>query len=195
MSRPAAAAVRVVSMLAAPGLQAYSKVMPHPLVLALFQDRPGATEAARRLRALGLAREDLSLVARTHQESGTIADEIEATPGVEIEDSRVASRLGEIGGHVVAAIASVLPGIGPILSAGPLSAEFGEAAGHLAGGLASILRRAGLDKEQARFWESSVSRGALLLGAHVRHGAPEPVQATLTAAGASQVALAEWEEG
>ena len=169
--------------------------MPHTLVLALYQDRSTATEAAKRLRALGLPREDLSLVARSHQQEGAIAEEMEATPGAEIEDSRPASRLGEIGGHVLAAIASVLPGIGPIVSAGPLSAEFGEAAGHLAGGVAGVLRRAGLSEEEATYWQTSVGRGALMLGAHVRQGSADPVRAVLAGAGAARVALAEWEEG
>lgn len=168
-------------------------VMPHPLVLALFQDRPTATEAARHLRSLGLDRQDLSLVAGTHQVEGVLADEMDATPGVEIEDSRAAARLGEIGGHVLAAIAIVLPGIGPIVTAGPLSAEFGEVVGHMAGHIASVLRDAGLSEEQAVSWERSVARGALLLGAHVRRGNPEPVRAALVEAGASEVALARWE--
>jgi hypothetical protein len=168
--------------------------MPHPLVLALYQDRSSATEAARRLRALGLAREDLSLVARSHQQQGELADEMEATPGAEIEDSRPASRLGEIGGHVLAAIAIVLPGIGPIVTAGPLSAELGEAAGHLAGGVAGVLRRAGFSEEEAAHWQTSIGRGALVLGAHIRQGSAEPVRALLAQTGASRVALAEWEE-
>ncbi len=166
--------------------------MPHPLVLALFQDRSGAAEAARRLRSLGLGREDLSVVASTHDLEGTLADEMDATPGVEIEDSRVAARLGEIGGHVVAAIACILPGIGPIVSAGPLSAELGEAAGHLAGRIATVLRDAGLPAEQAGSWQTAVSNGALLLGAHVREGDPEPVRTVLAETGATDVALAVW---
>lgn len=167
--------------------------MPHPLVLALFEDKPTAAEAARRLRSLGLERADLSVVASTHQLEGALADEMDATPGVEIEDSRAAARLGEIGGHVLAAIAIVLPGIGPIVTAGPLSAEFGEAAGHLAGRIATVLHHAGLPEEQATFWQSSISRGALVLGAHVRRGSAEPIRRALVEAGATEVALAEWE--
>jgi hypothetical protein len=162
-------------------------------VLALFQDRPTAAEAARRLRSLGLARADLSLVARSHQVEGELADEMDATPGAEIEDSRPAARLGEIGGHVLAAIAIVLPGIGPIVTAGPLAAEFGEAAGHLAGRIAAVLRDAGLSDEQARQWQSSISHGGLLLGAHVRHGSADAVRAALLDAGAREVTVAEWE--
>ncbi len=67
----------------------------------------------------------------------SIANELDATPGVELEDSWLAGRLGELSGWVLAAIAVVMPGIGPIVAAGPLGAELGEAAGHAAGSLAS----------------------------------------------------------
>jgi hypothetical protein len=166
--------------------------MPHPLVLALFQDRTTAAEAASRLRSIGLGRSDLSVVAATHQVEGTLADELEATPGAEIEDSRPAARLGEIGGHVLAAIAIVLPGIGPIVSAGPLAADLGEAAGHAAGRIASVLEGAGLSPEQAQRWQEAVARGALLLGAHVRHGDADRVRALLLECGAAEVAQASW---
>jgi hypothetical protein len=167
--------------------------MPHPLVLALFQHRPTAAEAASRLRGAGLGRGDLSVVAATHQLEGALAREMDVTPGAEIEDSRPAARLGEIGAHVLAAIAIVLPGIGPIVSAGPLAADLGEAAGHAAGRIASILEQAGLGPSQALRWQDAVARGALLLGAHVREGDAEPIRALLLECGASGVAEAAWE--
>jgi len=167
--------------------------MPHPLVLALFQDRPTAAEAASRLRGAGLGRGDLSVVAATHQLEGTLAREMDVTPGAEIEDSRPAARLGEIGAHVLAAIAIVLPGVGSIVSAGPLAADLGEAAGHAAGRIATILEEAGLSPAQALQWQSAVARGALLLGAHVRQGDAAPVRALLLECGASEVAEATWE--
>jgi hypothetical protein len=166
--------------------------MSHPLVLALFQDRPTAAEAASRLRAAGLQRSDLSVVAATHQLEGTLAQELEATPGAEIEDSRPAARLGEIGGHVLAAIAVVLPGIGPIVTAGPLAADLGEAAGHAAGGIASILEHAGMSSVKAQQWQSAVGRGGLLLGAHARQGDAAAIRALLLHSGATDVAEASW---
>jgi hypothetical protein len=167
--------------------------MSHPLVLALFQDRPTAAEAASRLRAAGLGRGDLSVVASTHQLEGSLADEMDVTPGAEIEDSRPAARLGEIGGHVLAAIALVLPGIGPIVSAGPLAADLGEAAGRAAGRIASVLERAGMSPTQAGQWQAAVARGALLFGAHVREGDAARVRAILLECGASEVAEATWD--
>ena len=73
-----------------------------------------------RLRARGVQARDLSIIARDHAAEGVMAREVGATPGVEIEDSWAVARLGELGGHILAAIAIVMPGIGPIISAGPL---------------------------------------------------------------------------
>jgi hypothetical protein len=99
--------------------------------------------AARAVRALGVPRERLSIVARTHAEEGNLADATGASPGTEIEDSAIAARAGELGGYLIAAVAMVLPGIGPIVAGGPLAADLGEAAGHLAGGVAKALEHAG----------------------------------------------------
>src|SRR5574340_247267 len=123
--------------------------MSHPLVLALFDSAEQAARAARALDGLGVGADRLSVVARNHEEEGDLATRIGATPGAEIEDSRVASRLGELSGQVLAVIALVLPGIGPIVAAGPLAAGGGEAAGHVAGHLSGILERAGVAGDRA----------------------------------------------
>lgn len=169
--------------------------MPHPLVLALFQERATTAAAAAALRALGVDRSQLSVVCRTHSEEGRIADQVGATPGAEIEDSPAASRLGELGGHLVAAIALVLPGIGTIVSAGPLAADFGEAAGHMAGGVASVLHRAGIPEAQAAEWQRAVANGAVLLGVHTTPAEAAVVTTVLQAQGATGIALAEWTGG
>src|SRR5436853_7878266 len=113
--------------------------MSHPLLLALFGDQRAATAAARELRAQGVARADLSVVASDHQTEGVIANEVGGSPGSEIEDSRRAGRLGELSGLVLAAIAIGMPGTGALVAAGPLAAELGEVSGHVAGKLTTTL--------------------------------------------------------
>ena len=107
--------------------------MSHPLLMALFADAASAAGAARDAHGLGVDRSDLSVVARDHQDEERIGKEIDASPGSEIEDSPAASRLGELSGYILAAIAIGLPGTGAVVAAGPLAAELGEVAGHVAG--------------------------------------------------------------
>src|SRR3954463_10006720 len=76
----------------------------HPLVLALFSDPSMAADAAGALHALGVSRESLSVVAHTHADAQALADRMDATPGVDLEDSRAAARLGEVGGRVLATV-------------------------------------------------------------------------------------------
>lgn len=186
--------------------------MSHPLVLAVYPDGESAAAGVAAVRALGVSAEQVSVVARNHEEEGEIADRIGATPGADIEDSRLAARLGELGGHVLAAIALVLPGIGPIVAAGPLSAGLGEAAGHVAGDLSAILGGAGVSAERAERLEREVQGGAVLIGAHVlgpdragnsdvrggfggeRAGRVTAICQALEQHGARDVTVAEWKD-
>jgi len=167
-------------------------VSSHPVVLALFADATAAAAAARELRALGVAAERVSIVARSHDEEGVVARAAGASPGSELEDSGPASRLGELSAHLLAAIALVMPGIGPIVADGPLAAELGEAAGHIAGGVARALERAGLSRAEAEHWESRIEQGSVLVGAHVEQANADRVAALLTGSGAARVTRGEW---
>lgn len=164
----------------------------HPLVLALFDSPASAAGAAASLHAQGVDRDDLSVIARTHDEEVAAARALDATPGVEIEDSMPAARLGELGAHVLAAMAMVMPGIGPVVAGGPLAAELGEAAGHAAGSLADHLERAGVPRADADTVEAAVERGGWLLGVHVRRGDSARIAAALGAAGATAVYQGSW---
>lgn len=168
--------------------------MSHPLVFALFDDRAAVAQGARDIRSLGIAREHLSVVARDHEEEAAVARDLGGTPGAEIEDSRRAGVLGEVGAEVIAAIGVVLPGVGSVVAAGPLAAAFGELAGHAGGGVAHVLARAGVDESRAARWEAEVRRGALLLGAHVRQGSAGEIAARLRASGARDVQMASWSD-
>ena len=166
--------------------------MSHPLALALFANASAAAEAAGALHALGISKEQISVVAKSHADARILADQMDATPGVDLEDSPTAARLGELAGRVLAAIALVMPGIGPIVAAGPLAAELGEAAGHAAGSLASVLKSAGLPQERAEALQREVARGAILLGVHLAPQDVDRVRDSLTAAGATQLEMVTW---
>ncbi len=166
--------------------------MPHPLLVALFDDAAPAAVAARALRELGIEGEHLSIVSRTHEEEGALARQTGGTPGADIEDSRAAARLGELGAQIIAAIALVMPGIGPIVAAGPLAAELGETAGHAAGGVASILQRAGVSPERAAALQDRVGKGGVLLGVHIYGDSLEESRTILERHGAREIELAEW---
>ncbi len=167
----------------------------HPLVIALYDRASDAAAAARALHAMGVASDRISVVARNHDEEGELADQMDASPGAEVEDSRPAARLGELGGLVIAAIAVALPGIGSIVAAGPLSAGLGEAAGHVAGGVSSVLASAGVSRRRADELEGEVERGAILLAVHVmdrQPGSDRPIREALSSAGGRDIDVVNW---
>ena len=164
----------------------------HPLVLGLFSTASAAADAAGAIHALGIGRESLSVVAHTHADAQALADRMDATAGVDLEDSRPAARLGEIGARVLATAALAMPGIGPIVAAGPLAAELGELAGHAAGSLASVLASAGLPHERAEALQREVARGGVLLGVHVTAPDVDRVRDSLSAAGATAIEMVTW---
>jgi hypothetical protein len=167
--------------------------MSHPLVLALFGSPAAAAAAARALHEAGVARDAISVISRSHDEEGALAEQMDASPGVDIEDSRSAARLGELSGQVLAAIAVVLPGIGPIVAAGPLSAGLGEAAGHVAGGLISALKTAGVPAERAAQIQKDIERGAVLLAVHASPVALEAIRSALASASPRELDVVTWD--
>jgi hypothetical protein len=164
----------------------------HPLVLGLFSTPSMAADAAGALHALGIGRESMSVLAHTHEDAKALAARMDATAGVDLEDSRPAARLGELGGRALATVALVMPGIGPIVAAGPLAAELGEMAGHVAGSLASVLTSAGLPHERAEVLQREVARGAVLLGVHIAAPDVARVRESLSAAGATEIEIVTW---
>jgi hypothetical protein len=166
--------------------------MSHPLLMALFRNSGAAAEAARDVHAMGIAREDLSVVAADHKIEGRIADEIGGSPGSEIEDSPAASRLGELGGYILAAIAIGLPGTGGVVAAGPLAAEMGEVAGHAAGDLKATLVKAGLSEEDAERWQTQIESGAVLLGVHARAVNGSDIESALQRHSSGRVVYTQW---
>src|SRR5262245_9602513 len=139
------------------------RVVSDALVLGLFSNASTAADASASLHALGISGDQISVVAHSGTDERALADRMDATPGVDLEDSRPAALLGELGGQVLGAIAFVMPGIGPIVAGGPLAAALGKAAGHAAGSLASGLMAVGLPHQPAEALQRKVAQGAVLL--------------------------------
>lgn len=162
------------------------------LAIGLFDDTEAALRAVRSARSGGAGPEDVSVVARSHAIESRLARASGGTPGAEMEDSRVGTALGEIGGYILAAIALVLPGIGPIVAAGPLAAELGESIGHATGGIARVLERCGLSADEAQAYAKRVERGEILIVVHAEERDVQRHLERLQAAGARETRRGNW---
>ncbi|MCX6050789.1 MAG: hypothetical protein NT075_37345 [Chloroflexi bacterium] len=76
--------------------------------------------------------------------------------------------IGGVGGALLSLSALAIPGIGPVVAAGPLIAGLiGAGAGAAVGGLLGALTEAGVPEEEAGYYIEGVNRGGTLVSAAV----------------------------
>jgi stress response protein YsnF len=145
-------------------------------VIGLFDRFEDASQAVTDLVRHGFDRDKISLVA--NDASGDYRAQMGSDRGREETGKDVAGGaaagagvgavLGGIGGLLVGLGALAIPGIGPVLAAGPLAAALGgagigAAAGAVTGGLVAALTDLGIPEEEANLYAESVSRGGTLV--------------------------------
>ncbi|MGE3539756.1 MAG: DUF2382 domain-containing protein [Candidatus Tectimicrobiota bacterium] len=133
-------------------------------VAALFENRAEATSAVQDLVAHDVARDDISLI--THE--GTSRDVDAATDTDEASGAAVGAgigaALGGVGGLLVGLSALAVPGIGPVIAAGPLAtALLGAGVGAAAGGLIGAMTDIGISEEHAQYYGEGLRRGGVLV--------------------------------
>jgi uncharacterized protein (TIGR02271 family) len=137
-------------------------------IVGLFDHFSEAEATVRELERAGYDRSDISMVAnesaRTSSHTTTSSD----TDSGAAEGAGTGAVIGGVAGGAAGLIASLaglaIPGIGPILAAGPLVAALtGAGVGAVAGGLIGALTTAGVPEEHARYYEEGVRRGGTLV--------------------------------
>jgi hypothetical protein len=146
-------------------------------IVALYDNVNDARDAVQELVDNGVPRDNISLVAsnargdvgevRTDTAPGETSGAAEGA-GV---GAGIGAALGGVGGILVGLGALTIPGIGPVLAAGPLAAALGGVAGAgagaiaggAAGGLIGALTDMGVNEDQAGYYAEGVRRGGTLL--------------------------------
>lgn len=124
------------------------------VVVGIFNDRGRAEAALQELKNHGFEKE-ISLVARD-EESGHGTE-----GGQDLSEGTFAGgAVGGIAGLLAGVGALLIPGIGPIVAAGPIAATLtGMVTGGIAGGLIDL----GLPEERGEFFEEQVRQGGILV--------------------------------
>lgn len=148
-------------------------------VIALYDNISDANSTVRELVDNGFPREDISLMAG--DTSGEYGKYITDTSRAAAETSGAAegagvgagigAALGGIGGLLIGLGALAIPGIGPVIAAGPLAAALaglagagaGAVAGGVTGGLLGALVDLGVPEEAAGYYAEGVHRGGTLV--------------------------------
>jgi len=141
-------------------------------VVGLFDNLQDAQQVVSDLVNAGFKRDNISLIANDaakayakHLNADAATTDDDVTSG---EGASFGAVVGALTGVVVGLGALAIPGIGPVLAAGPLIAgltggAIGAAAGALTGGVVAGLIKTGMPEEDAQYYAEGVRRGGTLV--------------------------------
>ena len=166
------------------------------MVTGMFPDRESADKAYNRLLEKGYTKDDINLIMSDETRKREFAqhdgekgmghhdgekgrhDGDRGLSSKVMEDAGKGSAIGGTVGAVVGVIAAlgtslVIPGLG-LLVAGPIAAGLaGAGAGGITGGVIGALVGWGIPEERAKFYESGIKSGHIVVGVHPK--TPEDV--------------------
>jgi uncharacterized protein (TIGR02271 family) len=134
-------------------------------IVGLYDDFSTAQRVVQALVDAGFERDNISLVASDAR--GEYTSQIDTDTGIGTGagvGAGIGAVLGGIGGLLVGLGALAIPGIGPVIAAGPLIAALtGAGIGAVAGGLVGALVDMGIPEEEAEYYAEGVRRGGTLV--------------------------------
>jgi outer membrane lipoprotein SlyB len=173
-------------------------------VIGVFSAESRAEQAVRQLRDSGFSGNEISIVSkddgrressrgggainRSSYEGGTMSGDRRSGMGMDqVSDGALSGAAwGGLAGLALGAGALAIPGVGPLLAAGPISAALtGAATGGLAGGLLDW----GIPEDRGRHYEDRVKRGDLLAIIQVSDRQADRAAAVLRENGAQDVEI------
>ena len=141
-------------------------------IVGSFDSFEEAEDVLRDLQTRGFSRDDISVIANdaTGKYSGQSAgggqraDTVSDTGASTATGAAAGGVLGGAAGLVVGLMGLAIPGIGPIVAAGPIAAALaGAGVGAVAGGLIGGLTGVGVSEDDASYYAESVRRGGALV--------------------------------
>jgi len=132
-------------------------------VVGLFDSFSDAQAVVRDLEREGFTRDDISIVA--NDASGEYASRTgEGQTGDAAAGAGKGAAIGGVAGLALGLAALAIPGIGPVVAAGPLATALtGAGIGAVAGGLIGALTHMGVPEEDARYYDEGVRQGGALV--------------------------------
>lgn len=139
-------------------------------VVGTYDNIQTAYAIANDLIATGYSRNDISVIANDPNEEYAPyvkANTVDATDDV-AAGAGIGAAIGGLGGLLVGLGALAIPGVGPVIAAGPLLAALtGAGVGAVAGGIVGALVDLGIPDEDAHIYSEGLRRGHVLVVAQV----------------------------
>lgn len=133
-------------------------------LVTTFADVRTAEQVVHRLHDAGFARDDLGWVARAPNGEAIAHGQASRAGGSAIEGAEVGGALGGLAGLLLGFAALVVPGIGPVVVAGPiLSALAGLGVGAAAGSIIDALVHVGVPRRGAKRYAQHLHAGAAIV--------------------------------
>ena len=137
-------------------------------IVGTYNSIQTAHDVANDLISAGYSRNDISIVANdanneyaTYVGDGEAGDDVAAGAGI-------GAAIGGLGGLLVGLGALTIPGVGPVIAAGPLLAALaGAGVGAVTGGVVGALVDLGIPDEEAHIYAEGLRRGNVLVIAQV----------------------------
>jgi hypothetical protein len=132
-------------------------------VVGLMNTREEAWDVIQELVDKGFSREDISMMARD-QDNETRSYTGTETESSTLEGAGKGAAIGGTAGLLVGIAALAIPGVGPIVAAGPLATALtGLGIGAAAGGIIGALANIGVPEDEAGYYAEGVRRGGVLV--------------------------------
>jgi len=137
-------------------------------VIGTYRNLESAIEVVNRLVDAGFHRNSISVIANDADEK--YASYIDQDGGMDdtAKGAGIGAAIGGLGGLLLGLGALAIPGIGPVIAAGPIAAALaGAGVGAVTGGIIGALIDLGIPEESAHMYAESVRRGNVLVAAQV----------------------------
>ncbi len=153
---------------------------PERTVVGVFESTGDAQRAFDDLLREGFSHDEISLIANQSRSdewtartpAQTASADLRDTPETDTAsdvaaDAGIGAAVGGVGGLLLSFAGLAIPGIGPVLAAGPIVAALGGAGvGAATGGLIGALTDRGVPEEAASHYAEGVRRGDVLVAVH-----------------------------
>jgi len=150
-------------------------------VVGLFSDFKLAEQSVKQLRANGFSTEEINIISKDKHQSGQTT---ELTDDSIMDGTMTGGAIGGVGGLLLGAGALAIPGIGPIVAAGPIAATI---SGAISGGIAGGLIDWGIPSEKSEAYSNQVSSGSTLAVIKTTESKVAQAIQVLTSTGATNI--------
>jgi uncharacterized protein (TIGR02271 family) len=165
-------------------------------VIGLFDSTSEAREVVQELLNSGFRSDDISVVSRENGEYVTERGE-DRTSGAAM-GAGAGAAVGGLGGLLVGLSALAIPGVGPVIAAGPLATTLaGAGIGAAAGGILGALTDLGVPEQEAHYYAEGVRRGGALVSVDADDNMAERAAEIMGRYGAVDIdaRVKHWREG